>query len=230
MQFFFLTLSLSLDKIQLVYFVFGFGLVCELIKKTNTMWRTHTLKIYWFHDARNEKKIDLQMIWMVAKGKNCNSIIRIRYIVFAIVNDCNQQNAIIRFIMQTEYFIYVFYKYWRSLPKKYIYTHIRTQLYISTEMLIKILVYNVNLPLKDFAAEIWPKTDHWQTDRTRTVTTMCWVFIFSFCCCCCFCCYTYFLSVFFLLFSVRFYFVSILRCKVKMKKKNERKEIRESKF
>lgn len=62
-------------------------------------------------------------------------------------------------------------------------------------------VYNVNLPLGVSTAGLWPKTDHWQTDKTRTVTTMCWVFIFFF-----------LLLLLLYLFLIGIFFSSIVLC------------------
>lgn len=99
----------------------------------------------------------------------------------------------------TPKYIYV-YIHWNDDEKKY--------------------VYNVNLPLGVSPAGLWPKTDHWQTDKTRTVTTMCWVFIFFFLLLLLL--YLFLIGIFFFfncsLLGTARYFISSVFCAVSQKK------------
>lgn len=147
------------------------------------------------------------------------------------------------------------YKYWRSLPKRALIhslTHTCSHVYwTSAETTKKKIMSRIwNLPIG--AAGLWPKTDHWQTDKTRTVTTMCWVFMFLIFCfwllllpllmliCCC----SYFLSVYSFcccwlwrtVFLFRQYFCAVSFQKKETRKKwhkeieNDDIKIRKSKF
>lgn len=110
-------------------------------------------------------------------------------------------------------------KYWRSLPREKKKQTPCTNIHRNYKK--KCCQQYVNLPFAESFVAVCPKTDHWQTDKTKTVTIICWDFVsffdvvlvfllidlFIFCC--------YFTS------NAARYFIPLVFCAVNKRKKQQ---------